>query len=176
MAKIALATALLQDHLLRRLQRQTFHLLFITCLCLISCASLGNGSMVIQAEQLTEEGRYTEAIGTYRKHIQERLDDSTRPEWENPYFYLLRIIDLQLRMERPADALSSCREAEKQGVESILISDRYRAVASWHEQHGNLEAAFEVLKSNRERDPLLFDAMLDRIGRALTAPEKGSTQ
>jgi len=125
-----------------------------------------------QAEQLTKEGKYTEAIDTYRKHIQARLDESTRAEWENPYFYLLRVIDLQLKMEQPNEALRTCREAELQGVDYTLISDRYRAVAGWYEGHGHLDSAFQVLKTNRERDPLLFDAMLDRIGRALTQRDR----
>ncbi len=146
----------------------------LACMCLIGCTALDSSSLVDRAEQLTEGGRYPEAIDTYRNHIQERLDQSARPDWENPYFYLLRIVDLQLKQERPQDALRTCLEAERQGVETSLTSDRYRAIATWYEQRGDLSAAFEVLKSHRDKDPLLFDAMLDRIARAITASEAGA--
>jgi hypothetical protein len=142
-----------------------------TCLYLLSCTSLRNGSLVDRAEQLAKECRYTEAIDTYRKHIEERLDESARPEWENPNFYLLMIVDLQLKMAKPENALRTCSEADQQGIEPALISDRYRAIATWYEERGDLADAFDVLKNYRERDPLLFDAMLDRVGRAITARE-----
>jgi hypothetical protein len=154
--------------------RHIAYLRLVGGICLLGCTTLGSSSLVDQAEQLTEGGRYLDAIDTYRNHIQERLDDSARPDWENPYFYLLRIVDLQLKQERPQDALRTCREAEQQGIDLALISDRYRAIAIWYEEHGDLSAAFEILKSHREKDPLLFDAMLDRVGRAITASEAGA--
>lgn len=154
--------------------RHIAYLRLVGGMCLLGCTTLGGSSLADQAEQLTEGGRYFDAIDTYRKHIQERLDDSARPDWENPYFYLLRIVDLQLKQERPQDALRTCREAEQQGIDLTLISDRYRAIATWYEEHSDLSAAFEVLKSHREKDPLLFDAMLDRVGRAITASEAGA--
>jgi hypothetical protein len=156
-------------HLLPK--RTMLFLRALTCAFLMSCSSLGNGPSLNRAEQLAQEGRYSEAIATYREHIQERLNEPGRPEWENPNFYLLRIIDLQLKLAQPDDALRTCLEAEQRGIESSLISDRYRAIATWHEQRGDLHTAFEVLKTHRERDPLLFDAMLDRVGRTLTSDE-----
>jgi hypothetical protein len=158
----------------RRLMLSRFaavHIFLITCVSWIGCTSLRNASLVDQAEQLAQEGRYLEAIETYRKHIEERLGESARPEWENPHFYLLQIVDLQLELAHPEDALRTCSEAQQNGVELALISDRYRAIATWYENRGDLIGAFQVLKANRERDPLLFDAMLDRVGRAITASE-----
>jgi predicted Zn-dependent protease len=103
--------------------------------------------------------------------MEDRLAESKRPEWENPYFYLLRIGDLQLRMDQPVAALESYQQAEAQKVESSLISDRYRATANWYIEQGRLQEAFDLLQKYRERDSLLFDAMLDRVGRALTDQE-----
>lgn len=133
-----------------------------------ACSSLRNTTLADRAEQLAEEGKYDQAIESYRKHIERRLAASDRPEWENPYFYLLRVTDIELMNSRPTDALKACAEAEANDVERGLISDRYRAIASWHVEHGDLQRAFDILKEHRELDPLLFDAMLDRIGRALT--------
>lgn len=137
----------------------------------IGCSSLRNASLPHQAEQLIQQEQYDQAIETYRRHIEARLAASGRPEWENPYFYLLQIADLQLKTARPKEALESCVEAERQGVENALLSDRYRAIAAWHIEHGNLQAAFDILKRYRNRDPLLFDSMLDRVGRALTTQD-----
>ena len=94
-----------------------------------------------------------------------------RPAWENPYFYLLSIGDLQLRMGQPNEALASFKGAEEHHVEESLVSDRYRSVAIWYEEHGQLDKALEVLTKYRERDSLLFDSMLDRVARKMTAQE-----
>jgi tetratricopeptide (TPR) repeat protein len=137
--------------------------------CSIGCGLLRSSTNAAQqAEELTQQGNYEEAISLYREHIQDRLAVTNRAEWENPYFYLLRIGDLHLRMEQPQAALDAYQEAEAHDIETGLISDRYRAVANWYIAHAQLQAAFDVLKKYRERDSLLFDAMLDRVGRALT--------
>jgi tetratricopeptide (TPR) repeat protein len=137
-----------------------------------ACGSWFQGSPALyRAEELSQQERYDEAIVMYREHIEDRLKERNRPEWENPHFYLLRIGDLQLRMEQPAAALESYHEAEQRGVEESLLSDRYRALAQWYSERGKLNEAFQVLKKNRGRDTLLFDAMLDRVGRELTATE-----
>lgn len=138
------------------------------------CSPLRATSLAERGEQLTEEKRYTEAIDAYRQHIEVRQLASARPEWENPHFYLLRIVDLELAASRPEEALKSCREAEAQGVERALVTDRYRAIATWHLEHGNLDPAFEILKQYRDRDPLIFDSMLDRVGRAMVERERPS--
>lgn len=139
---------------------------------LSACVSLTQPSNPTEkAEQLAAEGKHQEAIAVYERHISDRLAVSDRPEWENPYFYLLSIGDLYLSMEQPDQALKSFQEAEKQGVSADLVSDRYRALASWYVEHQQLEKALQILKTYRERDSLLFDSMLDRVARALTEQE-----
>lgn len=140
-------------------------------LCLmLGCFPIAD-TRIERAEQLKDAGQYQEAIELYKHHIDERLAVTDRQDWENPYFYLLQIADLQLHMAQPEQALQTCMEAEKAGVNPALVADRYREVAHWYEQRGDLKNSFEVLKRYRSRDPLLFEAMLDRVGRAMTAAE-----
>jgi len=156
----------------RRLGRYVTVITALLPLCLtLSCSPLTT-TRVERAERLSEEGRFEEAIETYHRHIQERQSVADRPDWENPHFYLLQIADLQLRMSQPDKALQTCREAEKAGVDPALVADRYRTIANWYEERGDMQAAFDILKRYRDRDPLLFEAMLDRVGRALTAAER----
>ena len=129
------------------------------------------GEKVRQAEELSRQGDYSSAIVLYREHMQERLSLQSRPEWENPYFYLLLIGDVQLGQGQPEAALATYEEAEQMKVEPTLISDRYRAVGRWYQEHGQSQRALEVLSKYRDRDSLLFDAMLDRIAKELTAKE-----
>lgn len=141
-------------------------------LFLIACASLSEqGDPIERAERHTEEGHYDEALALYRKHMDDRLAATNRPEWENPYFYLLAIGDVYLRMGQPEQALGAYNEAESHGVETSLIADRYRSVAHWYIDRRKLDQALEVLKKYREKDTLLFDSLLDKVGRALTAQE-----
>lgn len=139
---------------------------------LVGCLPFsGSPGPVQKAEELVALGEYHEAVRVYHAHIHERLMASERADWENPYFYLLFIGDIQLRMQEPGDALLSFIEAEREHVQSDLVSDRYRAVASWYIEHGQLEKALDILRTYRDRDSLLFDAMLDRVARLLTAQE-----
>jgi hypothetical protein len=103
--------------------------------------------------------------------MDERLSLHNRPEWENPYFYELLIGDIYLSQGDAVRALDSYESSEKHGVHLTLVSDRYRSVAAWHETNGELKEAITVLTTYRDRDPLLFDAALDRVARALTALE-----
>jgi tetratricopeptide (TPR) repeat protein len=144
----------------------------ILTLAISSCSILPESTNAAnQAEELTQQGYYEEAIAQYRIHMRDRLEVSDRAEWENPHFYLLRIGDLYLRMGQPQSALEAYREAETNQVEKSLISDRYRALAHWYVENNQLQSAFDLLKTYRDRDSLLFDAMLDRVGRALTNQE-----
>mgnify|MGYP006297132575 CR=1 FL=1 len=108
----------------------------------------------------------------YREHISNRLEVTDRPEWENPYFYLLNVGDIELNRGEVDKALAAYQEAEREKVELPLVADRYRAVASWYEEHGQLERALEILTKYRDKDPLIFDSMLDRVARELTESEK----
>lgn len=103
--------------------------------------------------------------------MDERLEVRDRPEWENPYFYLILIGDIQLGQGDPIAARQSYDDAEKAGVDVALISDRYRSLAVWYEKQNRLKEAVEILKSRRDKDPLIFDSILDRVLKALTAQE-----
>jgi tetratricopeptide (TPR) repeat protein len=124
-----------------------------------------------RADELGRSGKYAEAIQEYRAHMEFRLSVKNRPEWENPYFYLLLIGDIQLGGGDVAAAEKSYLEARDKEVDPYLISDRMRGIARWHEERGDLKAALQVLERYRELDPLLYDSMLDRIARTLTAKE-----
>ena len=128
-------------------------------------------SLVEQAEELTEEKEYEKAILLYEKHIQTRLAATSRPDLENPYLYLLTIGDLLLLQDKVEAALSKYEEAEKLGVSPGLISDRYRHVASYYEERGELFKAIDILNRYRDRDPLLFDGMLDRLAKEVVRSE-----
>lgn len=138
----------------------------------VGCFGRGSVSPLQRAEELTRQEKYQEAIAVYRVHIADRIEVADRPEWENPYFYLLMIGDLQLRDDHPESALESIELAERYKVEPGLISDRYRAIASWYEHRGDLSRAMEVLRRYRGRDELLFDAMLDRLAREMVLREE----
>ena len=137
----------------------------------IGCLSLKGAESLHEADELTHAGKYDEAIAAYHEHMQARLEATDRPEWENPYFYLLSIGDIELARGDADKALQLYEDAERQGVSVPLISDRYRAVAGWYEEHSQLKKALEVLNKYHERDALLFDSMLDRIARKLTDEE-----
>lgn len=120
-----------------------------------------------KAEEYTRREDYDQAIEAYRRHIAERLAIKDRPEWENPNFYLLLIGDIELARGQYDAALAAYQQAEDAGVERITVSDRYRYVASWYERNGELESAIAVLQQYRDRDPLLFDLVLDRLGKEI---------
>ena len=141
-----------------------------SCLALFiisGCFSTGPREM-LDAEELSSEGKHDEAIAAYQEHIANRLEVADRPEWENPYFYLLNVGDSELSRGRVDRALVAYEEAEREKVDLPLVADRYRAVASWYEEHGQLEKALEILTKYRDKDPLIFDSMLDRVARELT--------
>lgn len=124
-----------------------------------------------KAEEYSRQGDYDQAIDAYRRHIQERLEVQPRPEWENPYFYLVLIGDIELGRDRPAEALSAYQEAEKRGVDMYLIADRIRSLAGWYEKNDQLDAAIGLLNNYRDKDSLMIDAMLDRLSKELTRRE-----
>jgi tetratricopeptide (TPR) repeat protein len=127
-----------------------------------------------EAEEATRAGSYQEAIDSYERHIDHRLGVEDRPSWENPHFYLLAIGDLYLRLNDQPKALASYESAEAKGVDPSLVSDRYRYVASWYEERGEDLKAQELLLRFRDRDPLLFNAMLDRIAKKIVQAEESS--
>lgn len=150
--------------------------LLISCVLLLApgCFQVrwgDNHDYLRQAEEASRQKDWDLAVASYRRHIDSRLAIQSRPDWENPWFYLLMIGDIELGRERPEPALLSYQEAFDKGVERGLVSDRFRLVATWYEQRGRLSEALDLLKQHREKDELLFDIMLDRISRELTRRE-----
>jgi len=137
-------------------------------------AGLGSASKLQKAEELSRQGRYDEAIEAYRAHMQTRLNYTGRPKWENPYFYLILIGDIQLGQNKVEEAFKSYQAAEENGVDPYLISDRYRSIASWYEKQNQLAKAIDFLSRYRSRDPILIDAMLDRLAKQLVKQEEAA--
>ncbi|MBX7138984.1 MAG: tetratricopeptide repeat protein [Oligoflexia bacterium] len=158
--------------------RHSFYVILICCLlggCFFrvwsSSYSSSDYEHLSKAEEYTRQAKYDEAITEYQQHIEFRLS-RPRPEWENPHFYKLMIGDLQLQKGDAATALKSFEEAEKAGIDRALVADRYRSIASWHEKNGRYSEAIQVLQKYRDRDDLLFDAMMDRLARTLSKVEE----
>ena len=80
--------------------------------------------------------------------------------------------DIELRKGDVIKGLDAYEFAELHKVEGKLVSDRYRFVASWYESHGKLKEALKILEKYRDRDPLLFDTMSDRIAKDLVTHEE----
>jgi tetratricopeptide (TPR) repeat protein len=124
-----------------------------------------------KAEEFSRAEDYEKAIMHYKNHIADRLSAKDRPEWENPYFYYLIIGDLYLLQGKVSSSLAAYNMAEDNGVDVTLVADRYRYVASWHENKDEWEQAFYLLQQYEDRDPLLFNLIMDRLGRKITKLE-----
>jgi len=136
----------------------------------MGCSSVSSPpDLVAQAEADLALGKYEQAMEAYRSHRDERLAATDRPEWENPHFYTLLMGDVELRRQQPEKALELYKQAERELVTPALVTDRYRAIGSWYIQDNQFEKAIEFLRAHRARDPLLFDAMLDKAAKALIA-------
>jgi tetratricopeptide (TPR) repeat protein len=159
--------------LLTRLLRCSCTVVLLVGAPLSACTPYGS-ERLREAEQLSREGKHEEAIAAYKAHMESRLGVTNRPEWENPYFYTLLIGDVYLGKDEPIQAISAYEEAEMRGVHPSLVSDRYRSVARWYEDRHEYKNAFDLLVKYRSRDTLLFDSMLDRIGRTMTELEVGA--
>lgn len=125
-----------------------------------------------RADELRRQDDPDGAIAEYRRHIAARLKDENRPEWENPYFYLLLIGDLQLGQGKFQEAIDSFELAGRNGVDSALVTDRYLYVAQLHADAGRIEEAIRFLEQYRDRDPLLFNIVLDRFAKMLVQREE----
>jgi len=139
--------------------------------CSFDLNHFGQFKHISKAESLLRQDKFEEACGEYKLHIADRLAVEDRPKWENPYFYYLIIGDIKLRASNVNEALAAYEFAEKMHVDLQLVSDRYRYVAQWYENKGQHGNAIKILAKYRDRDPLLFDAVLDRVARELTILE-----
>lgn len=142
----------------------------ISCL-LCACNFKPTESNRAQAVSLSQQKQYDQAVAAYWQHIESRLAVKNRPDWENPYIYLLDIGDIYLEQDQVAKALESYLEAEQHGVKAEYVADRMRHVARWYEARGLLREAIEHLKKHRQRDEVLFDLMLTRLARQLVEQE-----
>jgi len=142
----------------------------------ISCSPTSSSRQLKQAEEFARMGQHQQAITSYANHIQERLKLENRAEWENPYFYYLLIGDLYLKMDQLDNAQRSYEYAEQKGVHESLVSDRYRFLAHWYEERGDYLTALEILARYRDRDPLLFDVIKDRVAREAVYQEDSKSQ
>lgn len=129
-------------------------------------------SNLMKADRKIKEAKYEEAVTLIKEHIESRLAVENRAAWENPYFHYLQIGDIYLQLGDPVKATAAYELAEKNGVETGLVSDRYRFVANWFEKQGKLREAVEYLEKYRDRDDLLMNMMLDRLARDILAQEK----
>lgn len=136
-------------------------------LLLVGCASHEADQFREELDLLKEEKRYDEAIQRIERHMHYRLSVPERPSWENPYIYLLTIGDIQLERGDPQKALDSYLEADRHKVDEGFVNDRLRHIATWYEKQKELKKALDHLQNFRKRDPLLFDFMLDRIGKRM---------
>jgi tetratricopeptide (TPR) repeat protein len=158
------------------MKRSTAILLCLTyaILCQFACAPAlrPKPSAATLAERFADEGKLDEAIASYRKHIELRLQDPKRPKSENPYFYLLFIGDLYLQSEQITLARKSYEEARAKGVDGPLVAERLRSFATYFEKKDDLERAILELKRYRELDPLMFDSEIDRLHKLFVARER----
>jgi tetratricopeptide (TPR) repeat protein len=123
------------------------------------------------AQELTTEKKYSEAIAEYQKHIDVRFKVKNRDPNENPYFYYLLIGDLYLKLNDPKTAEDFYRRAHKSEVPLPFITDRYRLLAKWHEENGDVEKSMAILNAHKELDPLLFNAAIDDLHKKTIADE-----
>jgi tetratricopeptide (TPR) repeat protein len=124
------------------------------------------------AQQLRDEGKLQQAIERYKLHIQRRLNDSHRPADENPYFYYALIGDIYLQMNDVEKAKEAYETARNQGVDPMLIKDKFRGVARWYEERGQYEEAIAILRLYRDLDPLMIDADIDRNHKKMVTEEQ----
>jgi len=163
-----------------RLLRHFFGLILITLALgcqpffVVKTWRVGEYSALREAEEASRSNDYDGAIEAYKRHIALRLQAENRPDWENPHFYLIIIGDIYLRQNRLAEALASYDQAATKGVDQLMVGDRYRALSTWYEKHGDLRQAMEILQKHRDIDPLLMDATLDRLAKSLSQHEEDS--
>lgn len=162
---------------LRRLYFQSF--IVKSCFCILvlllnACFSTNSSPYRVEADSLKEQDRFDEAVTAYWKHIHYRLAIKDRPTWENPYIYLLDIGDIYLKQGQVDRALEHYKLADKYDVDRGYVNDRYLSIARWYEEHGELHKALAHLQIYSERDPIIFDLMMDRIAKQILTDESSS--
>ena len=144
--------------------------LLVIIILLASC-STPPPSHYQKGEKYRKQEKYEKAIEAYQLHINQRLAVKNRPEWENPYIYLLDIGDIYLSTNQPEKAREHYELAEQKEVKSSYVNDRYRHLARWHEEQGMLYESILELNRYKDRDPDLFNLILDRIAKKIVDKE-----
>jgi KDO2-lipid IV(A) lauroyltransferase len=138
-------------------------------LSLTGCMFQGQEPLLTRADQLRQDKQYDQAIALYQEHIDKRLRIHQREDWENPYFYELLIGDTYLEQDKLSDAKAAYRAAYDHEVDRTLFLDRIRLLAAKYEEKNEFQTALDLLKPYANEDPLLINAQLDRIAKALAA-------
>ena len=128
------------------------------------------------AEEALQAGELDQAISEYRLHLDERLDDPNRPNWENPYFYSVLIGDIYLKQDLPERAKDSYLLAKENRVSNDVIVDRIRSLSRYYAAKGNLEEALSLLKEFRNLEPLMIDFDIDQLHRKIIEKEDAAKQ
>lgn len=144
----------------------------LTTFSLVGCGVYRSSIHLSEAEEQLRLKQYDKAIASYRSHIDHRLNAKEKQEWENPFFYLMLIVDIELKRDNIEGAKQALAEAEAKGVEVVLIADRWRSLARWYEMRGKPREAMELLQAHRQLDPLLFDSTLDRLAKKIVLLEE----
>lgn len=147
------------------------------CMILLIASSVGLAGCMLQrqeplltrADQLRHDKQFDQAIALYQEHIDKRLRFHEREDWENPYFYELLIGDTYLEQDKLSDAKAAYIAAYDHDVDRTLFLDRIRLLAAKYEEKKEFQTALDLLKPYANDDPLLINAQLDRIAKALAA-------
>jgi tetratricopeptide (TPR) repeat protein len=152
---------------------------YLVSLLLVAVAIFPTGCNLIQehqtfaqkAEAAAKTGDLDGAINNYYLHIQSRLKEKDRPEWENPYFYFLLIGDLYVQKNDPISALAKYDAASEKNVDPRLVGDRVCLLSRRLEAQGKFSTAYKILVKRHQLNPELFDIALNRVARALAEEE-----
>ena len=117
------------------------------------------------AQQHEARGEYDQAISSYLKHIDSRLQ--TKIIGENPYFYYLLIGDIYLKTEDPLAAKKAYDTARTNKVEASFVVDRAKLLAKYFSSKNNFDQAISTLNEYRELDSAAIDYEIDFIHKQM---------
>ncbi|HMO02016.1 MAG TPA: lysophospholipid acyltransferase family protein [Oligoflexia bacterium] len=149
---------------------------FFAIIAIFPLGCSGNPNNLKLAEEYAAKKEWSKAIRHYYAHINDRNLVKNRPDWENPYFYLIAIGDIHLEEKKYKLALDRYLEAEAKGIPQTLVTDRIRLIAAKLKDDGALKDAFEHLKKFKDRDSLIFDGLLDSLAKQITQTEEQEKQ
>jgi len=136
---------------------------------LISCSP--RETNLHRATKLEQQGKLSEAILMYEKHIKDR-EKEVREDWENPQFYRLIIADLRTSLNDTDGALAEVKRAYDAHVDSKLVLDRVRKIALKIAELGDTDKAVSLLDEYKSIDEVLVDSTIDRIAKEFIIQKK----